>query len=69
MELKNKKAIVIGGSKGIGAKIAKELKKLKIKTLACSRKEIDTSSLESVIKLIKNTNKKVIFNFIKNFSI
>tara|TARA_X000000950_G_scaffold288616_1_gene406308 strand:+ start:419 stop:1078 length:660 start_codon:yes stop_codon:yes gene_type:complete len=53
MELKNKKAIVIGGSKGIGAKIAKELKKLKIKTLACSRKEIDTSSLESVIKLIK----------------
>ena len=29
MELKNKKAIVIGGSKGIGAEIAKELKKLK----------------------------------------
>ena len=43
-----KKAIIIGGSKGLGAEISKEIKKLGIKTVSCSRKEIDTSDLNSV---------------------
>ena len=50
MKLKNKKAIVIGGSKGIGNEIQKSLKSLKIKTIGCSRKDIDTSSIASVKK-------------------
>ena len=50
MKLKNKKAIVIGGSKGIGKEIQQSLKSLKIKTISCSRKEIDTSSIASVKK-------------------
>ena len=48
-----KKAIVIGGSKGIGAQISQHIKSLKIKTISCSRKEIDTTSLESVNNFLK----------------
>ncbi len=52
MKLKNKKAIILGGSKGIGNEISKHLKELKIKTISCSRKEIDTSNISSVSKFI-----------------
>ena len=52
MVLKNKTAIIIGGSKGIGKEIVKELKKIKIKCLVCSRKHVDTSDLSSVKKFI-----------------
>ena len=48
-----KKAIVIGGSKGLGQQISKNIKSLGIKTYSCSRKEIDTSDLNSVNKFIK----------------
>tara|TARA_Y100001970_G_scaffold282489_1_gene395418 strand:+ start:798 stop:1457 length:660 start_codon:yes stop_codon:yes gene_type:complete len=48
-----KKAIVIGGSKGLGKQISKSINSLGIKTYSCSRKEIDTSDLESVKKFIK----------------
>lgn len=48
-----KKAIVIGGSKGLGQQISKNIKDLGIKTYSCSRKEIDTSDLDSVNKFIK----------------
>ena len=48
-----KKAIVIGGSKGLGQQISKNIKSLGIKTYSCSRKEIDTSDLDSVNKFIK----------------
>ncbi len=48
-----KKAIVIGGSKGLGQQITKNIKSLGIKTYSCSRKEIDTSDLGSVNKFIK----------------
>ena len=54
MTLKFKKAIVIGGSKGLGKEISLSLKKIKIKTIACSRKEIDTSNMISVEKFAKN---------------
>ena len=53
MKLKNKKAIVLGGSKGLGREITKNLASLKLKTVVCSRKEIDTSDLRSVEKFYK----------------
>ena len=56
MPQKKIKAIILGGSKGIGKEISQKLKSLKIKTIACSRKEIDTSSLYSVKKFTKNIN-------------
>ena len=57
MALKNRTAIIIGGSKGIGKEIVKELKKIKIKCSICSRKHVDTSDLSSVEKFI-DKNKK-----------
>jgi len=53
MSLNFKKAIIIGGSKGIGRSISINLKKIKFKTFSCSRKDIDTSNLKSVIKFSK----------------
>ena len=53
MVFRNKKAIVLGGSKGLGAEIIKHLKSLKIKTISCSRKDIDTSDIISVNKFVK----------------
>ena len=53
MSLNFKKAIVIGGSKGIGKSIARNLKSAKYKLVVCSRKNIDTSDLSSVEKFIK----------------
>lgn len=48
-----RKAIVIGGSKGIGKSIVLNLKKNNFKTLSCSRKEVDTSDINSVINFTK----------------
>ena len=49
-----KKAIVLGGSKGLGANIAKKLEELSIKeVIKCSSKDIDTSNLESVESFCK----------------
>ena len=53
MNSNSKKAIVIGGSKGIGKRISINLKKNNYKTLTCSRKEIDTSDIKSVINFTK----------------
>ena len=53
MGLSFKKAIILGGSKGIGQQISKKIKSLGIKTYSCSRKDIDTSNLTSVNKFIK----------------
>ena len=49
---KYKKAIVLGGSKGIGKSISTFLKSCK-KVIICSRKEVDTSNLISVKKFLK----------------
>ena len=58
MELKNKKkAIIIGGSRGIGKEISISLKKIKIHTFSCSRKDIDTSDLDSVKKFLRKHKK------------
>ncbi|MDB3956896.1 SDR family NAD(P)-dependent oxidoreductase [Candidatus Nitrosopelagicus sp.] len=43
-----KKAIVLGGSRGIGKAISNSLKKLDLEVLSASSKDIDTSNLESV---------------------
>ena len=48
-----KKAIIIGGSQGLGKSISDNLKLAKFKVVACSRKEIDTSSITSVEKFLK----------------
>ena len=54
----NKKAIVIGGSKGIGKSISNELKKILSSVIECSSKDVDTSNLSKVKKFIKK-NKSV----------
>lgn len=51
-----KKAIIIGGSKGIGKAITSDLKKLNFSVTSTSRKQIDTSNLNSVHKFVKNNN-------------
>ena len=46
--MKKKKAIILGGSRGIGSHISKELSKLNINLIKCSSKDIDTSNLENI---------------------
>ena len=48
-----KKAIVLGGSRGIGKAIAESLNSLNVEVIATSKQDIDTSSLESVKKFSK----------------
>jgi len=50
------KAIVLGGSRGIGKAISDSLKTIDIDVLATSQKDIDTSNLDSVKKFLKNNN-------------
>ena len=50
--MKKKKAIILGGSRGIGSHISKELSKLNINLIKCSSKDIDTSNLSDVKKFI-----------------
>ena len=45
-----KKAIILGGSRGIGKAISDSLKKLDLEVLSASSTDIDTSDLESVNK-------------------
>ena len=47
------KAIVLGGSRGIGKAISNSLKTLEIDVLAASKNEIDTSNLDSVRKFLE----------------
>jgi len=55
------KAIIIGGSKGIGRSIANNIRTNCKKIISCSRKEIDTSNLNSVKKFIKkNTSTDIL---------
>jgi len=46
------KAIVLGGSRGIGKAISNSLKLLEIDVFAASKKDIDTSNLDSVEKFL-----------------
>jgi len=50
------KAIVLGGSRGIGKAISESLKTIGIDVFATSQKDIDTSNLNSVKKFLKNNN-------------
>ena len=47
------KAIVLGGSRGIGKAISDSLKKIEIDVFAASKKDIDTSNLNSVKKFLE----------------
>jgi len=49
-------AIVLGGSRGIGKAISDSLKSLNFDVFAASKKDIDTSNLESVKKFLDNHN-------------
>jgi 3-oxoacyl-[acyl-carrier protein] reductase len=50
------KAIVLGGSRGIGKAISDSLKTIDIDVLATSQKDIDTSNLDSVKEFLKINN-------------
>ena len=50
------KAIVLGGSRGIGKSISDALKLIKIDVFAASKKDIDTSNLDSVKKFLEKHN-------------
>jgi 3-oxoacyl-[acyl-carrier protein] reductase len=47
------KAIVLGGSRGIGKAIASSLKSIEIDVFAASKNDIDTSNLDSVKKFLE----------------
>ena len=47
------KAIVLGGSRGIGKSISNALKTIEIDVFAASKKDIDTSNLDSVRKFLE----------------
>ena len=47
------KAIVLGGSRGIGKAISDSLKSIEIDVFAASKKDIDTSNLDSVKKFLE----------------
>ena len=49
-------AIVLGGSRGIGKAISDSLKSIKIDVFAASKRDIDTSNLDSVKKFIDKNN-------------
>jgi len=48
------KAIVLGGSRGIGKAISESLKSIEIDVFATSKNDIDTSNMNSVKKFLKN---------------
>ena len=50
------KAIVLGGSRGIGKAISDSLKTIEIDVFAASKNDIDTSNLENVKKFLTNHN-------------
>ena len=50
------KAIVLGGSRGIGKAISDSLKTIKIDVFAASKKDMDTSNLDSVKKFLEIHN-------------
>ena len=50
------RAIVLGGSRGIGKAISDSLKSIEIDVFAASKKDIDTSNLDSVKKFLKTHN-------------
>ena len=51
------RAIVLGGSRGIGKAISNSLKSIEIDVFTASKKDIDTSNLDSVKKFLKIHNK------------
>ena len=54
-------AIVLGGSRGIGKAISDSLKSIKIDVFAASKKDIDTSNLDSVRRFLeKNTQTDIL---------
>ena len=57
------KAIVLGGSRGIGKAISDSLKSIEIDVFAASKKDIDTSDLNSVKKFLEKNMQTDILSF------
>ena len=56
------RAIVLGGSRGIGKAISNSLKSIEIDVFATSKNDIDTSDLNSIRKFLKkNTETDICF--------
>jgi len=53
MKFQYKKAIIIGGSKGLGKEIVRKLNNIVKNVVSCSRKEIDTSKIHTVKNFAK----------------
>ena len=51
------KAIILGGSRGIGKAISDSLKSIQMDVFATSKKDVDTSNLDSVKKFLDKYNK------------
>ena len=47
------KAIVLGGSRGIGKAISDSLKSINLDVVATSKNDLDTSSLDSVLRFVE----------------
>ena len=55
------KAVILGGSRGIGKSISNALKTIEIDVFAASKNEIDTSNLDSIRKFLeKNTQTDIL---------
>ena len=50
------RAIILGGSRGIGKAISDSLKTIEIDVFAASKKDMDTSNLDSVKRFIDKNN-------------
>ena len=50
------RAIVLGGSRGMGKAISESLKSIGIDVFAASKNDIDTSNLDSVKKFVQSHN-------------
>ena len=57
------KAIVLGGSRGIGKAISDSLKSIEIDVFAASKNDIDTSDLKSVKKFLEKNTQTDILSF------
>ena len=57
------KAIVLGGSRGIGKAISDSLKSINLDVIATSKNDLDTSNLDSVLGFVENNKETDVLSF------